>query len=186
MNKKYMKSVLFFMLFIMINIKVFSQELQENPLVHYAGMNIGSTTIFNTYTSMHIGLNYELKKLNGKLGIGYFGDFIFGPNLEFIMGFPIYWHNVFGEDLYLCAGTGFGLTRSLNYAKDIETADSDLSNDFTRINFLLRFGAGWEFFVKEETSGREFMKINPYINVDILAMYKTYLSIGISASYYIY
>lgn len=166
--------------------ELYSQETDDNPLVHYAGLHFGTTTIFNNYTSMHFGLNYELKKYNGKLGIGWFGDFVFGPNLEFLTGFPIYWHNVFGEDLYIAAGIGFGYTRSLKYGRNLSPDDPDFDNNFSRLNFLLRFGSGWEFFVINKNDNKEIIKFNPYINVDILAMYKTYMTFGISASYYIY
>ncbi len=165
-----------------------SKELIDDPYVHYAGINFGSTTIFDHYTSGHIGLNYEFKKYTGRHGIGFFMDYIFGPRTEILFGFPLSFHKAFGTDgLVISVAPGMGFTSSLNYQiseSSTTPTDEKFLNNETRLNFLLRGSASWEFPIKNDKE--EFMMITPYINIDVIANSETYLSIGAKFNFYIY
>ncbi len=180
------KVKLLILLLLSINIisDVQSKELKDNPLVHYTGINIGTTTIFTNYTTMHIGLNYELKKFKGKYGIGFFSDFQFGPHFETLIGFPLYFHKLFNTDFYLMGAPGIGFISSLNYARYNQYEDDDFKGVSNRANLLIRFGTGYDIPIFSNTT--EIMRIVPYLNFDIIAQYKTYMTFGITAQYYIF
>lgn len=165
-----------------------SEDLKDNPLVHYAGINFGSTTIINDYTSAHIGLNYELKKYDGKYGIGLDFDYMFGPNTEILIAFPLTFHKVFGTDgLILSAAPGIGITSSVNYLIS-ETQETPQDEKFlrqqTRANLLLRGTIAWEFPIRNEVE--EFMILTPYLKIDYVADIKTYISFGLKTNFLIY
>jgi hypothetical protein len=164
-----------------------AQTLKDNPLCHYVGLKVGSSTIMQDYTSATLGLTYELKKYEGKLGIGFFGEYHFGPNSEFLMGFPVYAHKFIHDDLTAYFGPGIGFISSLDYAFD---RDKDIDKEFVkkrnnRANLLVRGGLSWDYKVLNSKS-EEYMRISPYMNLDIIAQYKTYLSIGVNMSFLIY
>ncbi len=176
------------LLFVLVCSNLFSKELKDNPLVHYTGLNFGSTTIFEDYTSAHIGLNYELKKYEGKYGIGMDFDYMFGPYTEILIAFPLTFHKVFGTDgLVLSAAPGIGISSSVNYLisenKDTPQDDKFLDRQ-TRPNLLLRGTIAWEFPIRNETE--EFMAITPYLKIDYIADIKTYLSFGVKTNFFIY
>jgi hypothetical protein len=52
-------------------------------------------------------------------------------------------------------------------------------------NLLVRGGLSWDYKVLN-TKSEEYMRISPYMNLDIIAQYKTYLSIGVNMSFLIY
>ena len=165
-----------------------SKDLKDNPLVHYAGLNFGSTTIIEDYTSAHLGLNYELKKYEGKYGIGLDFDYMFGPNTEILIAFPLTFHKVFGTDgLMLSAAPGIGITTSVNYliseSKDTPQEEKFLGQQ-TRPNLLLRGTIAWEFPIKNDIE--EFMTITPYLKFDYIADVKTYISFGVKTNFFIY
>lgn len=182
MSKIYNILIICFCINIFTNVK--AKELTDNPLVHYTGLNIGTTTIFNDYTSMHIGLNYEIKKFENYYGFGFFSEFVFGPHFEALIGFPVVIHKLFDTDLYVLGAPGIGFISSMNYARYNSFETDDYQGKSNRANLLLRFGTGYEFPVFD--AQKEIMKISPYLNVDIIAQYKTYMSFGITALYYIY
>ena len=165
-----------------------SKDLKDNPLVHYAGLNFGSTTIIEDYTSAHLGLNYELKKYEGKYGIGLDFDYMFGPNTEILIAFPLTFHKVFGTDgLILSAAPGIGITSSVNYliseVKDTPEDEKFLGQQ-TRANLLLRGTIAWEFPIRNEVE--EFMIVTPYVKFDYIAEIKTYISFGVKTNFLIY
>ncbi len=183
---KYLYSILIILVLSVGSVR--SKELIDNPLIHYVGINFGTTTIINHYTSAHIGLNYELKKYDGKHGIGFFLDYAFGPGTEVLFGFPLSFHKAFNTDgLVISVAPGMGFTNSLNYQvselPNVPTEDKFLQNE-TRLNFLLRGSAAWEFPIKN--AKEEFMLITPYMNIDVIANSETYLSFGAKFNFYIY
>ena len=161
----------------------------ENPLMHYAGLEFGSTTIFNHYTSMHIGACYEMKKLYGKHGIGFFFDYMLGPGTEIWFGFPITIHDPFKvKNLVLSAAPGIGITQSLNYkiGESPSVGEEDkMLPDETRRNLLLKGSVSYVFPVLND-SNREFMRIEPYLDVFFIANYNTYVSLGTKIKFDIY
>lgn len=162
---------------------------ETNPLIHYVGLNLGTTTIFEHYTSLHVGLNYELKKFKGRNGIGFDFEYMMGPGTEIFISFPISFHNAFKVwNLVISAAPGLGINSSLNYLKkeieDIPEEDKFLS-DQTRQNLLLRGIVSYKFPIKNE-QGNEFMAVAPYMNVTFIADYNTYLSFGTKVHFYIY
>jgi hypothetical protein len=183
MSKNRILTILFLSFSFVANLQSAEAKI-NNSLVHNVGLNIGSTTIFNDYTTFHIGLNYELKKFNGTNGIGFFSDFQFGPHFELLLGFPFYFHHLYNSDFYLMAAPGIGFISSLKYARYTSAEPDDFTGASNRANLLMRFGTGYEIPIISQE--KEIMKISPYINVDVIAQYMTYMSIGITAFYYIY
>lgn len=161
----------------------------ENPLMHYAGLELGSTTIIDHYSSLHFGLTYEMKKLKGRNGIGFFLDYMLGPGTEVWFGFPISLHDFLKIDnLVFSIAPGIGITHSLNYKKsetsDISAADKMLPGE-TRQNLLLKTSFSYVFPIYNSQK-KETMRIEPYVDIFLIANYNTYVSVGSKFKFDIY
>lgn len=183
-----MKNIFYLCLIIIISINLLQPAYSQNVLTHQIGLNAGYTIVFNKYSNVNLGLNYELKKIEGKLGIGVFGNYILGDNQELLFGFPIIMHDAFGvKSLVLSVAPGMATTKSIDYLTSKQTqADTSifLQDNPTRTNFLLRIAAEWEFKLPDEKSYT--YTVNPYISTDIIAFNRTYLTLGIKFNYVLY
>ena len=128
------------------------------------------------------------KKLKNNFGIGFFANYIVAKNEEMLFGLPIFAHNAFGvENLVLTVAPGIGYNGSINYLlfqKEDPNSEYIFLTHQERLNLLVRLGAECEFKLPDKTDYN--FTINPYINADVLAFNKVYLTLGIKVNYLIY
>jgi hypothetical protein len=154
------------------------------PWKHYVGLKIGTNAIVEDGVfGFRFGFNYELTKLNSRLGYGILTEFMFSNAFEFNLGFPFYLHDFFHEDLNFVITPGIAFVENVPYGigvdnEPIGTDGLRLKDKVFRPNFMLRLGGYWDFYVY----GREkqWFMISPELTFDVISYRKLYIMLGVN------